>query len=140
MEIVINPLCPELQVLVDGKGVGHRLHVEIVGADECKRPALLLQLLNHRANHLQRPFLAAVLLAVGDDGHEYVVTIVRLSHDLRDALADGIVEGCAAAGVVGSPTEVTGLQGRRVVIVPGGVTAISSENGGTGRAITKSTS
>jgi hypothetical protein len=28
----------ELQVLVDGKGVGHRLHVEIVGADECKLP------------------------------------------------------------------------------------------------------
>ena len=51
----------ELQVLVDGKGVGHRLHVEIVGADECKRPALLLQLFNHRANHLQRPFLAALV-------------------------------------------------------------------------------
>ena len=33
----------ELQVLVDGKGVGHRLHVEIVGADECNRPALLTQ-------------------------------------------------------------------------------------------------
>ena len=31
----------ELQVLVDGKGVGHRLHVEIVGADECKSSELV---------------------------------------------------------------------------------------------------
>ena len=119
----------ELHMFLDSEGLGHRLDIKVVGANECESPVLLLQLLNHRANHLQRPFLAAVLLAVGDDGHEYVVTIVRLSHDLRDALADGIVEGCAAAGVVGSPTEVTGLQGRRVVIVPGGVAAVEGEEG-----------
>jgi len=27
----------ELQVLVDGEGAGHRLYVEVVGADECER-------------------------------------------------------------------------------------------------------
>ena len=55
----------ELQVLVDSKGVGHGLYVKVVGTDEREGPTLLLQLLNHRADHLQRPFLAAVLLAVG---------------------------------------------------------------------------
>jgi len=44
-------------------------------------------------------------------------------------LIDGERVGRAAAGVVGSPTEVTGLQGRRVVIVPGGVAAVEGEEG-----------
>ena len=57
----------ELHVFLDGKGLGHRLDIEVVRADERKGPVLLLQLLNHRANHLQRPLLRAVLLAVGDD-------------------------------------------------------------------------
>ena len=35
----------ELQMLVDGKGVGHGLHVEVVGANERECPVLLLQLL-----------------------------------------------------------------------------------------------
>ena len=43
----------ELQVLVDGEGVGHGLNVEVVGADEREGPVLLLQFLNHRADHLQ---------------------------------------------------------------------------------------
>ena len=57
----------ELQVLVDSEGVGHGLHIEVVGADEREGPVLFLQLLNHLTDHLQRPFLAAVLFAVGDD-------------------------------------------------------------------------
>ena len=59
----------ELQVFVDSEGVGHGLYVEVVGADEREGPVLLLQLLNHRADHLQRPFLATILLTVSDDGH-----------------------------------------------------------------------
>ena len=42
----------ELQVLVDGEGVGHGLYVEVIGANEREGPILLLQLLNHRADHL----------------------------------------------------------------------------------------
>ena len=68
----------ELQVLVDGEGVGHGLHIEVVGAYECECPVLLLQLLYHRANHLQRPFLAAVLLTVGDDSHQHMIAILNL--------------------------------------------------------------
>ena len=90
-------------MLIDGEGVGHSLNVEIVGADEREGPVLLLQLLNHRADHLQRPFLAAVLLAVGDDSHEHVVAVLNLGVSLGDALADGIVEGCAATGTIGFP-------------------------------------
>ena len=119
----------ELHVLLDGKRVGHRFYIEVVGADEGKSPVLLLQLLNHRANHLQCPFLATVLLAVGDDGHEHVVTVLNLGIDLRDTFADGIIEGCAAAGIVGSPTEVFRARGGGVVIVPGGMAAIESEEG-----------
>ena len=83
----------ELHVFLDGKGLGHRLDIEVVRADERKGPVLLLQFLNHRANHLQRPLLRAVLLAVGDDGDKYVVTVFYLSIDLGDTLTDGIVEG-----------------------------------------------
>ena len=54
----------ELQVLVDGEGVSHCLNVEVVGTDERKGPVLLLQLLNHRADHLQRPFLAAIFVII----------------------------------------------------------------------------
>ena len=54
----------ELQVLVDGEGVSHGLHVEVVSTDERKGPILLLQLLNHRADHLQRPFLAAIFVII----------------------------------------------------------------------------
>ena len=60
----------ELQVLVDGEGMGHGLYVEVVGADECEGPILFLQFLYHLADHLQRPFFATVLLTVGDDGHQ----------------------------------------------------------------------
>ena len=44
-------------------------------------------------------------------------------------LVDGERVGRAAAGVVGLPVEVEGLQGRRVVIVPDGVTAVEGEQG-----------
>ena len=54
----------ELQVLVDGEGVSHCLNVEVVGTDERKGPVLLLQLLNHRADHLQRPFLTAIFVII----------------------------------------------------------------------------
>ena len=46
----------ELHVLLDGEGVSHRLDIEVVRADEREGPVLLLQLLNHRAHHLKRPF------------------------------------------------------------------------------------
>ena len=44
-------------------------------------------------------------------------------------LVDGERVGRAAAGVVGLPVEVEGLQGWRVVIVPGGVAAVEGEEG-----------
>ena len=87
-------------MLVDGKGVGHGLHVEVVGADKGKSPVLLLQLLNHRSDHLQRPFFAAVLLAIGDDGHQHMVAVLNLGIRLGDSLADGIVERGAATGTI----------------------------------------
>ena len=34
----------ELQVLVDGEGMGHGLYVKVVGTDEREGPTLLLQL------------------------------------------------------------------------------------------------
>ena len=117
----------ELHVFLDGKGLGHRLDIEVVRADERKGPVLLLQLLNHRANHLQRPLLRAVLLAVGDDGDKYVVTVFYLSIDLGDTLTDGIIEGCATPGVVGFPVEVLGARGWGIVVVPGGVPAVEGE-------------
>ena len=98
----------ELHVFLDSEGLGHRLDIKVVGADERKGPVLLLQFLNYRANHLQRPFLRAVLLAVGDDGDEYVVAIFHLCINLGDTLADGIVEGCATTGVVSLPVEILG--------------------------------
>ena len=117
----------ELQVFIDGKGVGHRLYVKVIGADEREGPVLLLQLLNHRADHLQRPFLAAVLLAVGDDGHQHMVAILYLGVNLGNSFANSIVERCATTRIVGFPVEVFGLQGSGIVIVPGGVTAVEGE-------------
>ena len=119
----------ELHVFLDSEGLGHRLDIKVVGTDERKGPVLLLQFLNHCANHLQRPFLRTVLLAVGDDGDEYVVAIFHLCINLGDTLADGIVKGCATTGVVGFPVEVFGARGSSVIVVPGGVAAIESEEG-----------
>ena len=119
----------KLQVLVDSEGVGHGLYVEVVGADECEGPALFLQLLNHRADHLQRPFLATVLLAVGDDGHQHMVTVLNLSIRLGDTLADGIVERCAATGAVGFPVQILGLRCGQVIVVPSSVAAVEGEQG-----------
>ena len=141
-------------MLVDGEGVGHGLNGEVVGADERKGPVLLLQLLNHRADHLQRPFFAAVLLAIGDDGHQHMVAFLNLGADLRsslltlgriqaslillslnrslglgDTLADGIVERSAATGTIGFPVQVLGLCSGQVVVVPGGVASIEGEQG-----------
>ena len=118
-------------MLLDSEGLGHRLDIEVVGADKGEGPILLLQLLNHRANHLQRPFLRAVLLAVGYDGDEYVVAIFHLGIDLGDTLTDGIIEGCATTGVVGFPVEVLGARGWGIVIVPGGVAAVEGKEGDT---------
>ena len=117
----------ELHVFLDSEGLGHRLDIKVVSTDERKGPVLLLQFLNHCANHLQRPFLRTVLLAVGDDGDEYVVAIFYLCINLGDTLADGIVEGSTATGVVGFPVEVFGARGRSVIVVPGGVAAIEGE-------------
>jgi len=119
----------ELHVFLDGKGLSHRLDIKVVGADERESPVLLLQLLNHRANHLQSPLLRAILLAVCDNGDKYVVAIFYLSVNLGDTLADGIVEGCAATGVVSFPVEVLGARGRGVVVVPSGVAAVEGEKG-----------
>ena len=119
----------ELQVFIDGKGVGHRLYVEVIGADEREGPVLLLQLLNHRADHLQRPFLAAVLFAVGDDGHKHMVAILNLSISLGDTFADSIVERCAATRAVGFPVQVLGLRGGRIVVVPSGMASVEGEQG-----------
>ena len=121
----------ELHVFLDGEGLGHGLDIEVVSADERKGPVLLLQLLYHRANHLQRPLLRAILLAVGDDGDKYVVTVFYLSIDLGDTLTNGIVERGAATGVVGFPVEVLGTRGRSVVVVPGGVAAVEGKKGNT---------
>ena len=121
----------EFHVFLDGEGLGHGLDIEVVSADERKGPVLLLQLLYHRANHLQRPLLRAILLAVGDDGDEYMVAIFDLCIDLGDTLTNGIVEGCATPGVVGFPVEVLGARGWGIVVVPGGVAAIKSEEGDT---------
>ena len=107
--------------------MGHGLYVKVVGTDEREGPTLLLQLLNHRADHFQRPFLAAVLLAVGDDGHQHMVAVLNLGIGLRDSLADGIIERCAATGAVGFPVQVLGLGCRLVVVVPSGVASIEGE-------------
>ena len=116
-------------MLLDGERVGHRFYIEVVGTDEREGLALLLQFLNHRANHLQRPLLRTVLLAVGDDGHQYVVAIFNLSVDLRDTLADCIVKGSAAAGIVSPPTEIFCTRGWSIVVVPGGVAAVEGQQG-----------
>ena len=47
----------ELHVFLDGERVCHGLNIEVVGTNEREGPVLLLQLLNHRANHLQSPLL-----------------------------------------------------------------------------------
>ena len=118
-------------MFLDGKGLSHSLDIKVVGADKRKGPVLLLQLLNHRANHLQGPLLRAVLLAVGDDGNKYVVAIFYLSVNLGDTFTDGIVEGCTTTGVVGFPVEVLGVRGRSIVVVPGIVAAVEGEEGDT---------
>ena len=123
--------------------MGHGLYVEVVGADECEGPVLFLQLLNHRADHLQRPFLAAVLLAVGNDGDEYVVAVFNLGADLRsslltlvnlgvsfgDSLANSIVERCAATWAVGLPVQILSQCSGQVVVMPGGVAAVEGKQG-----------
>ena len=119
----------ELHVFLDGEGLSHGLNIKVVGTNERKGPVVLLQLLNHRANHFQRPLFRAVLLAVGNDGDEHVVAFFYLSVNLGDTLADGIVEGCATTGVVGFPVEILGARGWGVVVVPGGVAAVEGEEG-----------
>ena len=119
----------ELHVFLDCEGMGHGLDVKVVCADKRKGPVLLLQLLNHRANHLQRPFFAAVLLAIGDDGHQHMVAVLNLGIRLGDSLADGIVERGAATGAVGFPVQVLGLGSGQVVVVPGGMASIEGEQG-----------
>ena len=119
----------ELQVLVDGEGVGHGLYVEVVGADECEGPVLFLQLLNHLTDHLQRPFLAAVLFAVGDDGYQHVVAILNLGVSFGDSLANSIVERCAATWAVGLPVQILSLCSGQVVVMPGGVAAVEGKQG-----------
>ena len=114
-------------MLVDGEGVGHGLYVEVVGTDEGERPVLLLQFLNHRANHFQSPFLAAILFAVGDDSHEHMVAILDWGVNLGDTLADGIVKGCAATRAIGFPVQIFGLRGGRVVVVPGSMACVEGE-------------
>ena len=84
----------ESHALVDAEAAGHVLDIEVVGADEREGPILLLQLLYELAHHLQRPFLGAVLVAVGDDGHQDVVVLACPCVECRDGLADGIVRSC----------------------------------------------
>ena len=119
----------ELQVLVDGEGMGHGLYVKVVGTDKREGPTLLLQLLNHRADHLQRPFLAAVLLAVGDDGHQHVVAVLNLGVSFGDSLANSIVERCTATWAVGFPVQILSLCSGQVVVMPGGVAAVEGKQG-----------
>ena len=116
-------------MLVDGEGMGHGLHIEVVGADEREGPVLLLQLLNHRADHLQRPFLAAVLLAVGDNGHQHVVAVLNLGVSFGNSLANSIVERCTATGAVGFPVQILSLCSGQVVVMPGGVAAVEGKQG-----------
>lgn len=71
----------KLHMLIDGKGLGHRLDIKVVGADERESPVLLLQFLYHGAYHFQGPFLATVLFAIGDDGHQYMIAILNLGID-----------------------------------------------------------
>ena len=117
----------ELEVLVDGEGTGHGTDIEVGGADEREGPVVLLQPLDAAANHRQRPLLAAVLVAVGDDGDEHVVAIGNMGRHMRHTPSDGVVQGRAGTGIVGLPSHVAGLVGRGVVVVKRGVVAVEGE-------------
>ena len=116
-------------MLVDGERVCHALHVEVVGTDEGESPVVLLQLLYHRADHLQSPLLATVLLAIGNHRHQHIVGIRGLCVQLRYSHAHSIVEGRATTGGVVSPCKILGLLGWCVVVMPCGVKAVESHKG-----------
>ena len=67
----------EFKVLINGKGMSHPLYIQIVSTNQRESPVLLLQFLDEGAYHLQGPLLAAVLIAIGDDGHKDVVAILE---------------------------------------------------------------
>ena len=47
----------KLHMFLDGKRLGHLLHIKIVGTNQREGPVLFLQLLDKGTYHLQRPFL-----------------------------------------------------------------------------------
>ena len=94
----------------------HCLHVEIVCADECERPSLLLQLLDDVLYHTQTVLLAAVLLAVGDDSYEHVVALSSLRVDFLDAHTDSIVERRTTARTIIAHAETARLVSSHVVV------------------------
>ena len=57
--------------------MSHPLYIQVVRANQRESPVLLLQFLDEGAYHLQGPLLAAVLIAIGDDGHKDVVAILE---------------------------------------------------------------
>ena len=65
-----------------------------------EHPAFLLQFVNDRGNGLAAIFLAAVLLAVGNDGHQHAVVVSHCLPDAVDAEADCIIQGSAGSGVI----------------------------------------
>ena len=90
----------ELQMVVDAHTMSNVLHIKIIGADEGKGPVLLLQLLNEVLDHLQIILLAAILLTICDDSHQYAVILGGQGIDLGDTHSDGIIKRGTATWVV----------------------------------------
>lgn len=72
----------------------------MICSDVGEHPAFLFQFVNNRGNGLAAIFLAAVLLAVGNNGHQHAVIVSHCFPDAVDAEADGIVQVSAGSGVI----------------------------------------
>lgn len=76
-------------MILDSEGLVHGINIEVVGTDEREGLVLLLQLIKYRANHLLRPLLRAIFLAISGNSDEYVVA--RLcGEQIRDARSESI--------------------------------------------------
>ena len=103
--------------------------IEIVSPYEGEGPLLLLEFLDEVAHHLQVPLSRTVLCPISNDGDQHMVVGTYLGVELRDGLANGIVEGSGSTGIVGFPRKVVRVAGQSIIVVPLHVVAIESDKG-----------
>ena len=94
----------------------HAFNVKVVGTYKGKGPALLLKLVYKILYHLEIILLAAVLLAIRNNGHQHRILVGCLRVYLCYAHSNSVVQRCCTARIIFVASKFVGHIGCNVVV------------------------